>query len=242
MDDREVLFQEYNNLWNEKLIHKQSIRKFHNYLTYIIAIGSLVLIFNGISTIEVIKGIDLAVLRNAVHLFFIALTPVVLLTLIFPLNDVYHIYVIAHQLGELERRINDKSGSQNLLTWEHTVCPVVYGGEKVRIGQSDTKLSNTIFLGDILLLAPFITGLCIVATVLSSMYIWDIRDKVAHAVGYNVVGYLATIGYVLLILYLVAVVVMLAWKVWSYTKADGPIAKVMSAKRELMEEPEREER
>jgi hypothetical protein len=238
MDDRDVLFQEYNNLWNEKLIHKQSIRKFHNYLTYIIAIGSLVLTFHGVSTNEVIKGIDPAVLQNAVHLFFIALTPVVLLTLTFPLNDVYHIYVMAHQLGELERRINDKSGSQNLLTWEHTVCPVVYGGKKVRIGQSDTKLSNTISLGDVLLLAPFITGLCIVATVLSSMYICD---KVAHAVSCNV-GCLATIGYVLLILYMVAVVVMLAWKVWSYTKADGPIARVVSAKRELMEEPEREER
>ena len=31
MEDREVLLQEYNNLWNEKLIHKESIRKFHNY-------------------------------------------------------------------------------------------------------------------------------------------------------------------------------------------------------------------
>ncbi len=37
MDDREVLFQEYNNLWNEKLVYKQSIRKFHNYLSYITA-------------------------------------------------------------------------------------------------------------------------------------------------------------------------------------------------------------
>ncbi len=49
MDDREVLFQEYNNLWNEKLVHKQSIRKFHNYLSYITAIGSLALAFYGIS-------------------------------------------------------------------------------------------------------------------------------------------------------------------------------------------------
>lgn len=31
MDDREVLFQEYNNLWNEKLVHKQSIRKFQDW-------------------------------------------------------------------------------------------------------------------------------------------------------------------------------------------------------------------
>ena len=37
MDASEILTQEYNNLWAEKLVHKQGIRKFHNYLTYITA-------------------------------------------------------------------------------------------------------------------------------------------------------------------------------------------------------------
>ena len=84
MDDREVLFQEYNNLWNEKLVHKQSIRKFHNYLSYITAIGSLALAFYGISASDFFKvGVDPAltnhILKNAgsiVRLFFIAFTPV----------------------------------------------------------------------------------------------------------------------------------------------------------------------
>jgi len=228
MDDREVLFQEYNNLWNEKLVHKQSIRKFHNYLTYITAIGSLALTFHGVSANDIFKGVDPALLQNAVSLFFIAFTPVVLITLTFPLNDIYHIYVMAHQLGELEKRINSLSGSRNLLTWEHVVCPVVYGGEKVRVGQIETKLTNTISLGDILLLAPFIAGLCAVSTVLSSMYIC------------NKVGCLFTVGYVLLVAYMVAVIVMLASKVKRYTKADGPIAGVVSAKRELMEGAEHE--
>lgn len=231
MDDREVLFQEYNNLWNEKLIHKQSIRKFHNYLTYITAIGSLALAFYGISASDLLKvGTDQAltnhILQNAgsiVRLFFIAFTPVVLITLTFPLNDIYHIYVMAHQLGALEKRINVKSDNQNLLTWEHVVCPVVYGGEKVNIGHSESKLTNTIFLGDILLLAPAIAALCAVSTIVSTIYICE------------KVGCLFTVGYVLVIAYMVAVIVVLALKVKDYTKANGPIAVIVSAKHKAVD-------
>lgn len=220
MDDREVLFQEYNNLWNEKLVHKQSIRKFHNYLTYITAIGSLVMTVHGVSAADIITGIDPDLLENAIYLFFIAFTPIVLITLTFPLNDIYHIYVMAHQLGELEKKINSLSGSHNLLTWEHVTCPVVYGGEKVRVGQVETRLTNTILLGDILLLAPFIALLCIVSTIFSSVYI-------------SKIGCLFSIGYILLVVYMVAVVIMLASKVRRYTKADGPVAGLVSTKREL---------
>lgn len=232
MEDREVMVQEYNNLWNEKLLHKQSIRKFHNYLTYITAIGSLVLAFHGISTNDVIKGIDPTTLTKVVHLFFIALTPVVLLTLTFPLNDVFHIYVMAHQLGELEKKINEKSGGQNLLSWEHIVCPVVYGGKRVHIGQVDTKLSNTILLGDVFLLLPFITCICFAATVFSSIYIYKVTSIISYSC-----RWITTIGYDLLILYMVIVIVNLAMKVLYYTKAEGPIARVVSAKPELHDEP-----
>lgn len=197
MDDREVLFQEYNNLWSEKLVHKQSIRKFHNYLTYITAIGSLALAFHGISANDFFKaGIDPAlanhIIRNAgniVRLFFITLTPVVLITLTFPLNDIYHIYAMGHQLGELEIKINSKSGNQNLLTWEHIVCPIVYGGEKMHVGQVETKLTNIISRGDILLLVPAIATLCIASTVISFVYISD------------EVGCLFAVGYVLLVVH-----------------------------------------
>jgi hypothetical protein len=181
MDAREIMIQEYNNLWNEKLVHKQSIRKFHNYLTYITAIGSIAMAFHGISMQDFFKvGVDPAttnqVLQNAasiVHLFFVAFTPVVIITLTFPLNDIYHIYVMAHQLGELEKKINAQSDNQKLLTWEHVVCPVVYGGQKITTGQVETKLTNIITLGDLLLLAPAIGCLCAFATYVSSLYIYE---------------------------------------------------------------------
>ena len=237
MDDREVLFQEYNNLWNEKLVHKQSIRKFHNYLSYITAIGSLALAFYGISASDFFKvGVDPAltnhILKNAgsiVRLFFIAFTPVVLITLTFPLNDIYHIYVMAHQIGELEKKINGASGDKSLLTWEHAVCPVVYGGEKVIVGQIETKLTNTIALGDFLLLAPAIGALCAFSTVVASLYICE------------TLGCLYTAGYVLIIAYMVAVIVLLGMKVRQYTKVTGPIAGLVSAKRKSVENSSQKE-
>ncbi|HAW59535.1 MAG TPA: hypothetical protein DCX03_11095 [Bacteroidales bacterium] len=224
MDEREVLFKEYNNLWNEKLLHKQSIRKFHNYLTYISAIGSLALTFNGISASQVFNGIDPVVLRNAVNLFLIAFTPVVLLTLTFPLNDIFHIYVMGHQIADLEKRINDKSGGQTLLSWEHKICPVVYGGKKVQVGHEDIKLRNIISMGDLFLLVPFLTALCIVSTILSCLYV---SDKLINTFGCGV-GCLAIIGYLVLIFYMVVVLVVSGSKLLAYTKADGPIAKVVS--------------
>ncbi len=234
MDDREVLFQEYNNLWNEKIVHKQSIRKFHNYLTYITAIGSLALAFHGVSANDFFKvGADPAltnhILRNAgsiVRLFFIAFTPVVLITLTFPINDIFHIYVMGHQIGELEKRINSESGNKILLTWEHVVCPVVYGGEKVDVEKIDTKLANTIALGDILLLAPAMAMLCVVSTVISSSYICE------------KLGCLFTVGYILVIAYMVAIIVLLALKVKHYTGANGPIAGIVLAKRKSAENAE----
>ena len=57
MDTIEILLQEYNNLWSEKEVHLQGIRKFHNYLTYITAIGSLALAFHGLNAQDVISSI-----------------------------------------------------------------------------------------------------------------------------------------------------------------------------------------
>lgn len=236
MDDREVLFQEYNNLWSEKLIHKQSIRKFHNYLTYITAIGSLAMAFYGVSASDFFKvAVDPAlmnhILRNAgsiVQLFFIAFTPVVLITLTFPLNDIYHIYVMGHQIGELEKRINSESGRKSLLTWEHRVCPVVYGGQRVQVGNIETKLTNTIALGDILLLAPVLALICLFSTGVSSVYICQ------------KLGCLYTVGYVLVIAYMVAIVVVLGSKVKHYTGPNGPIAGIVAAKHQAKEEAKRE--
>jgi hypothetical protein len=220
MDNREVMLHEYNNLWNEKLIHKQSIRKFHNYLTYITAIGSIAMAFYGVSAQDFFKaGLNPSaasdVLRNAtniVHLFFIAFTPVVIITLTFPLNDIYHTYVMAHQLGQLEKRINYLSDGENLLSWENAVCPIVYGGRKVIIGGKETKLTNIIARGDFILLIPAIATLCIFATIVSLVYIC------------KEVGFFWTVAYALGISYMLGAIAWLGLRVKNYTKASGPIA------------------
>ena len=85
MTATDILLNEYNNLWNEKLIHKQSIRKFHNYLTYLTAIGSLALTFYGVSTTDIFKlGADpqtttlfVKHARDIVNLVFVPFAPLV---------------------------------------------------------------------------------------------------------------------------------------------------------------------
>jgi hypothetical protein len=216
MDNQEVLFQEYNNLWQEKLIHKQSIRKFHHYLTYITAIGSLVLTLHGSSIPEFLKGsVNPDLLKNAASLFFIFFTPVILITLTFPLNDIYHIYAMGHQIGTLEKKINNFSSHQNLLTWEHLVCPIIYGGNKVVIEKVEKKLTNPIMLGDFLLLIPFLGLLCISSSVLSCIYLYNIK-------------FIFALGYVVLITYMIIAIVKLALKIKQYTKADGSISRMIS--------------
>jgi hypothetical protein len=145
MDEREILLREYNNLWNEKLIHKQAIRKFHNYLTYITAIGSLTLIFYGTSFGNLLRfGANPDLVDTVVHLFLIALTPVLIVILTFPLNDIYHIYVMANQVRGLEGAINERSNDVSLLTWESEIVPVAYGGKEMFTEQGAVKLSNVI--------------------------------------------------------------------------------------------------
>ena len=155
MDHYEILIQEYNNLWNEKMIHKQGIRKFHNYLTYITTLGSLALAFHGVSMSDFFNtAIDPSkatyLIQNAsniVHLFFIPFTPIILITITFPLNDIFHTYAIGSQISEIERKINMIS-NKKILVWEHSICPKIYGGEKSAEGIKITKksLNNYFFV------------------------------------------------------------------------------------------------
>src|ERR1035437_6857008 len=160
MEERDILIHEYNNLWNEKLIHKQNIRKFHYYLTYLTAIGSLALAFHGVSAQDFIKAsVDLTTadniiknLSSIIYLFFIPFTPIVIMTLTFPINDIFHVYAIGNQIGQVECKINAISKNDKLLVWEHSVCPAVYGGEKMM--DSDERITNVISAGDYMLLFP----------------------------------------------------------------------------------------
>lgn len=188
----DILVAEYNNLWAEKLVHKEGIRKFHNYLTYIATLGSLALSFHGVSVEDFFslasdQATQDAISQNAlriVHLFFIPFAPIVMLTLIFPINDVFHTYAIGSQLASLERAINDKLGDE-LLTWEHRICPVVYGGEKSPKGRSN---HNLIKLGDYILLMPILALISIVASILATIYIRQNLGETAANIYFLVVS------------------------------------------------------
>lgn len=152
MDDKaEALFNEYKNLWEEKLTHKQSIRKFHNYITYLISISSLALTFKGLSATDIV--IDSSkVVANAsdiVSLLFVPFTPIVIIVLSFAVNDLFQIYAIGNQIGQIEQKINKILGKKNLLVWEHRICPIIYGGvHQLKDGKEIEKISNLIKLND----------------------------------------------------------------------------------------------
>lgn len=222
MDKNEFLLQEYNNLWNEKLIHKQGIRKFHNYLTYISAIGSLALTFYGLSTQDFFKAVIdpqtgnhlVQNATNIIHLFFVSFAPVVFVTLTFPINDLFHTYVIGNQIGQIESKINFNN-SEHLLVWEHRVCPGVYGG---KTETNEQKVTNLIQIGDYLLLFPFLTGLCAVSVWLSYSFI---QAKF---------GNLFKWIYIIIIVYMFLSVVWLGWKLFRYTTPNGILSDMINSR------------
>ncbi|MCL5884073.1 MAG: hypothetical protein M1377_01770 [Deltaproteobacteria bacterium] len=221
MSDIEILLSEYNQLWDEKLIHKQSIRKFHHYLTYISAIGSLALTFHGISTTDFFKAHTdpqqaTYLINNAksiIMIVFVPFTPILLLTLIFAVNDLFHIYIMGNHIAQLEKRINNLNGSGNLLLWEHAVCPAVYGGTAT--GNNQIIISNLISAGDYLLLFPVLFLLGIITTYVGYNFLFDMSGKTIAYLYIGVVGYM------------VAVIIVLGNKLRLYTKSDGPLTKLI---------------
>ncbi len=219
MNTQEILIQEYNNLWNEKLLHKTGIRKFHNYLTYITAIGSLALAFHGLNAQDIIAAANNSekakeIIENAssiMHLFFIPFAPVLLITLTFPLNDMFHIYAIGNHIGKLETKINMIENS-DILEWEHQVCPKIYGGEKDDKGN---KISNIIAMGDFLLLFPALIALALISTYISIVYLYQKLPIYWSA------------GYLLIITYMVCMIVYLALKLKNYTSPNGLLTTII---------------
>lgn len=224
MEEREILLQEYNNLWNEKIIHKQSIRKFHHYLTYLTAIGSLALTFHGVSAQDLYKAsIDPATanyivnnLPNIIHLFFIPLFPIVIITLTFPLNDIFHVYAIGNQIGQVELKINAISNNNRLLVWEHSVCPAVYGGEKVM--ESDDPIINIISAGDYMLLFPALFIMCAFSTYISITYLCQKA------------GCGLAIVYFAVVIYMLGAIVFLGLKLKNHTGPKALLARVIEHK------------
>lgn len=225
MNESKALIQEYNNLWNEKLIHKQNIRKFHNYLTYLTAIGSLALTFYGVSTQDFIKAsVDISTANNMannlpkiVNLFLLSLTPILIMTLTFPINDLFHIYAIGNQIGQIECKINDILNNNKVLLWEHSVCPAVYGGEKVF--KSDEPITNVISFGDYLLLLPVLYLICVFSIYLSINYLCQMKHY-----------YILPNLYAGLIIYMMGSIIFLGVKIKKYTGPNSLLNKVIHHK------------
>lgn len=140
-DEVDLLVQEYNNLWQEKLIHKQQLRKTSNMVTYLISMSSLALTILGLSTTDFMARLAATWktspegVQQIVSLVCIPLPMLLFIVLSFTLTELYHIYVIGRHVGELERRLNTLSPPSGVgLAWEHRVCAVAYaegsGGKK----------------------------------------------------------------------------------------------------------------
>lgn len=97
MDNIEILLNEYSNLWHEKIIHKESMRKLRGYVSYLTTIVSLSLTFMGMSTTDIFKnGLNNTVspvfVKNFSDVFIlisIPFTPIVLLIGSFALSDLF---------------------------------------------------------------------------------------------------------------------------------------------------------
>ena len=132
MDKIELLSQEYNNLFQEKLIHKQSLRKLKSYISYLTSIVSLSLTFMGISTTDIFKAsLNAKTFSDIFILISIPFTPIVSLISSFAINDLFQIYVIGTQIGIIEQKLNTLVNESKLLTWEHHICPVIYGERSI---------------------------------------------------------------------------------------------------------------
>lgn len=218
-DEVSILMEEYKLLWEEKLVHKTSIRKFHNYIAYFTAIGSLALVFFGVNKEDIFKLPNnpteaqqlTANAYNVVQLVCVVLAPTVLATLTFPLNDIFHMYIIGNHVAEIERRINRLTG-KSILKWQSYICPRGYEGQRFN---GNEKITNVITMGDLLVLGPALFLVCITATVIGYSFI---VTKMSSGWG---LAYLAFVGY------LVAIMLWLLKKIAQYRAPDGALARLV---------------
>lgn len=199
-----ALLHEYEALSTEKQIHKQAIRNIHVYLASLISVGISLLAFVGLpvdgdsspETMQVIGNILLA-----------ALAPGTLIVCAFGVNDFYQVYVMSRQLASVERRVNEligRFGRQSgvpAMSWEGTVCPVVFGGKAItwytaKGRKKRTKLLRPALAGDALAVL-YLVPLLVFATRRS--YSWLVMTVgVPFAVAYAV---LATSSFLIVIFY-----------------------------------------
>jgi len=223
MERINVLLNEYNNLWQEKITHKQSLRKLKGYLTYLSSLLSLSLTFLGISATDTFKdlltknatSVASSLAANFYSVFMlisIPFTPLVILIGSFAVNDLFQIYVIGNHIGNTEVKINKLLGNQNYLSWEHAVCPVVYGGREI----NNNIFKNIIALSDAMIFFPIVISLCLLTSGSSAYFIYS-KNKMLFWV------------YIIVMCYLFASMFRIGKKLYQYTKADSELSKTLAS-------------
>jgi len=236
MDKIAALFNEYNNLWQEKLVHKQSIRKFHYYITYLTTMGSLALTFIGVSPTDLFKGESSKFLENPSEiatLLIIPLTPVILIILSFAINDIFHIYALGTQIGVIEKKINNIFLTNNLLTWEHKICPIIYG-DKRNFVKGIKPMSSIIKLNDFWILIPFVLVICLASIVIGVIFIYQKFSFMNFFIlrYFKIFNYyieckwnlILCLLYISINIYFVIATLIIGRKLLKYIKSDGTLS------------------
>ena len=73
------------------------------------------------------------------------------------------------QIGYIERRINALLGSNPLLSWEHRICPVAFGGAGDR---NNRKYINLIRLSNSLVYFPLVVFVSVLTSYYAVQFIW----------------------------------------------------------------------
>lgn len=219
MESRELLLAEYNNLWQEKIAHKASLRKLKGYVSYFTSIISGSLTIFGLSSSDIFKTLssakDAAVLAqnisNAVKVVSIPAVPIIMLLGSFALNELFQIYVIGNHIGNIEAKANKLLGC-DIFSWEHKVCPVVYGGKKTKDGR---KLTNVIAMNDYYLFFPFVGILTTIMMVFAINFLMSINVTIC-------------LLYAGLLAFLLYGLIRVSWKLKKYTEADSELSRAIT--------------
>ena len=219
----ETCFKEYDNLWNEKLVHKESLRKFTNYITYLTTVSSFAITIAGLSYLDIIViEKDTIKIHPIVNILCLIYIPSALVSMGFILNDMFQVYVIANQIGEIEKKINFYLKPETPLVWEHKVCDLVFAGSEQELeNNKKVKIKNIIRINNWTLTA-FMVGALILSGILGYSYLISLIEKNESFVW-------ITSAYTILIMSCILPVIIGGTKLKGYTKTSSILNRAIMA-------------
>jgi hypothetical protein len=219
MDNAELLLKEYNNLWNEKNTHKVQLRRFKGNLSYFTSIITGSLSIFGFSTTEFFKTISKSNeptvltqnISNLLNIISVPAVPMILLIASFAINELFQIYVIGNTIGGIEKKLN-KLIEKDIFSWEHKICPVVYGGKE---NSNGNKITNIILINDMLIFFPLMSILTIILMYFALTFLYNLNMLLFWC-------------YSAILFFMLASIVRIATKLSKYTKANSELSLFIS--------------